>query len=264
MRKTLATLLLTLLCTVAGAWGGTEHRLMAYMAQGHLTKNTQAFLDRYLDMPIMEYATWMDRYRDSPGYKETTRWHMVSVDADGNFEPDGLGKAIPKLTKALDILRNWREYNDSTVYINIVYVIHLVPEIHCPAHYYLGKLGDAKELRRRGWQPIHIKGKEVKYHGFWDGIITRLYPGITPDQFVELFDNWTPEKQKEVSDGTPADWGRDNITRISQIYDWCQYGDTVPDDFAEQHRWLPEIQVRLGAYRLARTLNDLFDKEVTK
>ena len=243
-------------CFSAYAWSGVEHKLMAYMAQRHVTPNTQAFLDRYLDQPFEEYACWMDRYRDSPGYEPTTKWHMVSVDADGNFEEDGTGKALTKLKKAIEILSNYKEYNDSTVHINIVYVLHLVPEIHCPAHYYIG---DPDKINR-GWQPVIIKGKTVKYHGFWDGSIKRLNPKSGYRELARMYDNWPLEKQIEVSNGTPEDWCRDNLTRVRDIYDWAQPGDVLPDDFLEQHRDLPETQVRLGGYRLARLLNDLFDK----
>lgn len=261
LKTAAAALALSLWCTAARAWGGNEHRLMAYLAQEHLTPNTQAFLDRYLDQSITAYASWMDRYRDSPGYEQTTHWHMISVAKDGSFEEDGTGKGLTKLKTAIDILSHWRDYNDSTVYINLVYVIHLVPEMHCPAHYYLAELGDAKEARRRCFQPFTLGDKALKYHGFWDGSITRLYPGITEEKFLEIFDTWAPEKQKEVSDGTPEDWARDNISRIRQIYDWCDYGQKVDADFLIQHRWLPEEQARRAGYRLARLLNDLFDKE---
>lgn len=257
MMKRLLTLIMMLVASLSAfAWGGKEHRFMAYMAEQHLTQNTRAFLERYLDQSLTEYASWMDRYRDSPGYKPTTKWHMVSVDAQGNFEPDGNGKALPKLNEAIKILSNYKEYDDSTVHINIVYVIHLVPEIHCPAHYYIGEPDKIK----RGWQPVIFKGKKVKYHGFWDGSMNTLYPNMTYVQLLGIFDIWSPEKQREVSNGTPDDWCRDNLTRVKAIYDWAKPNDVLPDDFLEQHRELPETQVRLGGYRLARLLNDLFDK----
>lgn len=47
-------------------------------------------LDRYLDQSIVEYSTWMDRYRTAPGYEITTYWHMVTIDKDGNVPPEPL------------------------------------------------------------------------------------------------------------------------------------------------------------------------------
>lgn len=229
---------------------------MAYMAQQHLTQNTQAFLNRYLDQSITEYATWMDRYRNSPGYEQTTLWHMVSVNADGSFEIDGRGKALTKLKEIIGILSNYKEYNDSTVHINLVYIIHLIPEIHCPAHYYINE----PDIINRGWQTVYVAGTQFTYHHLWDCSITQLYPDVNYPEFVAIFDTWSEEEQRECSNGTPDDWCRDNLSRVRQIYDWAQPNETLPDDFLQIHRDLPETHARLGAYRLARVLNDLFDK----
>lgn len=41
-----------------------------------------------------------------------------------------------QLTRAIERLRNYRELSDSTVNVNLKYVIHLVGEMHCPGHIY--------------------------------------------------------------------------------------------------------------------------------
>ena len=108
--------LLPMLCagTAAFAWGGREHRLIAYIAEAHLTPRTRQVLDRYLDQSIVEYSTWMDRYRTAPGYEITTYWHMVTIDKDGSvppepLRPNGDGDAVRQLTRAIERLRNYRE-----------------------------------------------------------------------------------------------------------------------------------------------------------
>lgn len=84
MKKLICLLLMLCAGTAAFAWGGREHRLIAYIAEAHLTPRTRQVLDRYLDQSIVEYSTWMDRYRTAPGYEITTYWHMVTIDKDGS------------------------------------------------------------------------------------------------------------------------------------------------------------------------------------
>lgn len=252
---------LVLFCSfVSDAWSGTEHRMMAYIAQEHLTPRTQAFLDRYLDQSIVEYASWMDRYRNSPGYEHTTSHHMVTIDTDGSLveaERAG-GKAAIALREAVDILSHHEDYNDSTVFINIVYVIHLVPEVHCPGHYYFYDLGGADEARSRDFQKVTVGGENTSYHHVWDASVSTLNPGLNYDGYRALFDTMSPEQQKAVSDGTVEDWILDVASKSHVIYDWARPGDELGTDFLVKHRDLPEGMVAVAGYRLARLLNDLF------
>ena len=110
MKKLICLLLMLCAGTAAFAWGGREHRLIAYIAEAHLTPRTRQVLDRYLDQSIVEYSTWMDRYRTAPGYEITTYWHMVTIDKDGSvppepLRPNGDGDAVRQLTRAIERLR---------------------------------------------------------------------------------------------------------------------------------------------------------------
>lgn len=260
-KQILTTFVSLTFCLTMSAWGGTEHRLMAYIAEEHLTESTRRFLDRYLDQSIVEYSTWMDRYRDSPGYEHTTYWHMVTMAADGTFPQDGEGKALQALNNAIGILRDHREHDDSTVFVNLLYVIHLVPEIHCPSHTYYYDLGGPAQAKARDFQRLTFDGKSTTYHGVWDSSVSTLNPGLTYDEYKEKFDTWTPEMQRSISDGTPEDWIRDNASICRRIYDWAKPGDSIGIEFLRKHREVPESMVPRAAYRLARVLNDLFDNQ---
>ena len=187
--------------------GGREHRLIAYIAEAHLTPRTRQVLDRYLDQSIVEYSTWMDRYRTAPGYEITTYWHMVTIDKDGNvppepLRPNGDGDAVRQLTRAIERLRNYRELSDSTVNVNLKYVIHLVGEMHCPGHIYFADLpGGMDAPRHYDFFLLKYKGKEVTYHWVWDGSVSRQYPDWTEEDFRRELDKWPAEKQRAVGEG---------------------------------------------------------------
>ena len=53
MKKLICLLLMLCAGTAAFAWGGREHRLIAYIAEAHLTPRTRQVLDRYLDQSIV-------------------------------------------------------------------------------------------------------------------------------------------------------------------------------------------------------------------
>lgn len=254
------TLLVSLPC-LCRAWAGTEHKLMAYIASEHLTPATQAVLDRYLDQSICEYASWMDRYRNSEPYAETTYWHMMTFDKDWSMPAGHEGKACQALRNAVDVLSNYKEHTDSTVFINLMYVIHLVPETHCPSHIYFLEFGDDAAAKKADFYKYSYDGVMTTYHSMWDSSMTRLYPGLNLDQYKAIYDTWTPEKQKECSDGQVEDWMRDNAKRCRQIYDWVTPDSKIGIDFLRSHQDLLLEQIPRAGYRLARLLNTLFGNE---
>ena len=74
MKKLICLLLMLCAGTAAFAWGGREHRLIAYIAEAHLTPRTRQVLDRYLDQSIVEYSTWMRSEERRVGKECRSRW----------------------------------------------------------------------------------------------------------------------------------------------------------------------------------------------
>ena len=69
------------------------------------------------------------------GHHQTT--YMAAVD-ENLFYTDAVrnpkGDAVSELEKAIDKLKNYKQLDDSTVAVNLKYIIHLTGDMHCPAH----------------------------------------------------------------------------------------------------------------------------------
>lgn len=120
-------------------WGREGHETIAKIAERNLTKRAKKRIEKYLGgHSIVYYAKWMDEYRKTPEYAFTDGWHTAPVDARLHYSDELLnpkrGNAIYGLESAIRILENYREQSDSTVAVNLKYVIHLVGDMHCPAH----------------------------------------------------------------------------------------------------------------------------------
>ena len=138
-------LLILLLCSAlfhsgpVFGWGREGHETIAKIAERNLTKRSKKRIEKYLGgHSIVYYAKWMDEYRKTPEYAFTDGWHTAPVDARLHYSDELLnpkrGNAIYGLESAIRILENYREQSDSTVAVNLKYVIHLVGDMHCPAH----------------------------------------------------------------------------------------------------------------------------------
>ena len=95
----------------------------------------------------------MDDYRAEPGYEMTNWWH---VDYGKGANPRRMPPAthsepnvLRELNRAIERLRDYRNLDDSTVVVNLRYVIHLVGDMHCPSHVNLPAEPYARALLRR-------------------------------------------------------------------------------------------------------------------
>lgn len=123
----------------ARAWGREGHETIAKIAERNLTKRAKKRIEKYLGgHSVVYYAKWMDEYRQTPEYAFTNDWHTAPVGADLRYGDEllkpGKGNAVYGLELAIRNLRDYRNLTDSAVAVNLKYVIHLVGDMHCPAH----------------------------------------------------------------------------------------------------------------------------------
>ena len=156
MKKLLLLLLFAGLLNTGSVfgWGREGHETIAKIAERNLTKKAKKRIEKYLGgHSIVYFAKWMDEYRHTPEYKFTNNWHTVPVNAGLRYEDSMLatgGNAIYGLEQAIENLKNYRSLTDSAVEVNLKYIIHLVGDMHCPAH-----INARHEIRRavRGQVP---------------------------------------------------------------------------------------------------------------
>ena len=123
---------LTLSVQEAMAWGGWAHKLIAIIAESHLTPEAKAQTEKYLGSPIYDHASWMDRVpvwtkNRIPGWEQTSWWHMTTVDKVGKKKyalsdkraSSGDGDLVPNLVQWVVNLKNYRILTVSAVMINL-------------------------------------------------------------------------------------------------------------------------------------------------
>lgn len=266
---------LLLACSTASAWGGIEHTIAAYAAQDHLTENTIRNLRRYLDQPITEYAEWMDYIplQKSAEYGPLMggRFHCFLVAGPEHTPQEtspydsGDGQGIVCMEKILHTLEHHRELPDSLVTLHLRCFIHLIGDMHCPAHiiYYEKADGDRNVfLNNLMWKRVWYEGKKDNVHSMWDSALVREHPDWTYDDWAKYLDRWTPEQQEEACRGTVRDWVSDNAGRCGQIYGWVTPGMHCDSSYyTGKVAELAHQQICLTIYRMAKVLNGYFDYE---
>ena len=247
-----------LICSPAFGWGREGHETIARIADNNLRPSARKVIEKYLGgHSIVYYAKWMDEYRHTPEYSFTTRWHVARVDENLNYSPyPEAGDAVSGINQAMEVLKDYRNLPDSTVAVNIKYLLHLVGDMHCPAHiYYLGRNQDYKVKFGGGYiKPV----KEMKIHTVWDEAVIQSSRIWSVSEWADELDRKSSREIKTIVAGTPEYWLEDNARRCAVQFDMSASGDNVAQDFVNQALPLIETQMLYAGYRLAAILNSLF------
>ncbi len=264
MKKT-ALLLLVALATVAGpckvyAWGEKGHKIVVALAERHLNQKTKMNIKKYLPDGMLKEATWADSHRKDPEYAFTSRYHtmMMTPDfiycpalrqADGGDCISGLHIIDYNLTHKSEL-----KLTDSMMVFNIRMLIHIVGDMHCPAHAYLEQAPNNK------WKCCY-RGETLKsYHKLIDALPDYMYEGQRSRDVAGNLDKWPESRISEVQDGSFTDWAQDCCNRDRVLYDINPVG-TYELDPKTVNKMQPAAKEALQAagYRLAFLLNKYFD-----
>lgn len=249
-----------LLCIVAGgnswAWDNRGHATIARIAERHLTPRAKANIEKYLNgQSIVYYASWMDFNRKDAPFDVTNDWHVdywrddQRKDAEGNPLPP---ISVSQIKRIVAEMSDFRTLSDSLVNVNIKYLVHLVGDMHCPVH-----------IDFPTYRPVKVKykGKSVKYHKLWDGIIvadTRY--GASPLSLAEELDRATEKEREELSSGTPDYWYAESVAFAGTAYSLLPESKEVDREYLTKANDIINHIFPAAGYRLAKILNTIFDK----
>ena len=258
MKKTLFLLSAALILCFDSAfgWGKMGHDAIAYIAECHLTPKAKKTIEKYIGTSIVHYASWMAAYRFEPQYAHTSLWHTAWVDDNDEYDPTRKpdGNAIKGIEDTMELLRDYKSLDDSTVVVSIKYLVHLVGDMHCPTH--------VKYPGIKGFN-IYVDGRKLNYHGVWDSYVLDCNVRWSGMEFQHILDRCTKREIKAITAGSVRDWFHDCAVYCRQIYVLAQpdqqfKSPDVWEDFLNPALPIAERQILYAGYRLAHVLNELF------
>lgn len=264
MKKTIILLFALLMLAPsqeASAWGREGHETIAKIAERNLTKRAKKRIEHYLDgHSIVYYAKWCDEYRHTPEYKFTTGWHVAPVDGNCRYTDDLLdpekGNAIYGLERVIADLKHYKDLPDSTVCVDLKYVIHLVGDMHCPAHIkYAGRNMKYDVM----FEDKYHKPHKFYVHSVWDNEIITTTRIWSVSEWADELDRMPEAERRAITAGTPRDWLHDAAVCCEKQFDMAQPDQRLGQDFLNEALPLVESQIQKAGWRLAALLNELFD-----
>jgi hypothetical protein len=278
----------------ATAWGDDGHKVVALIAQHHLTPTARKQVDAILAAdtdPLTQHdmaseATWADKYRDSnhrkDHYDETKRWHFVDLEiTDPDMSKACFGrKPLPpgtpasigdKMACVVDkIVQFAAELEASGTdaeerLFALKFLLHFVGDMHQPLH--------ASDNNDAGGNSVKVmadgfphKAKD-ELHGFWDTQFVDALGRPPAALAKQLLAQITPGQETEWKQGNPDDWA---MEAFNIAFDDA-YGEPPLSKNSLQHldaayvaRAEKDVALQLSraGVRLAAVLNKALGKQV--
>ena len=242
------------------AWGGFAHSAITEIAERNLTPEAREKIHHYLNHSLPFYAIWMDQYRYTDPYRTSGKWHSNWMDENGAVDMTNEYCAAYQTTRIWKEMKNYKNMPDSVVRLNLLYLIHLVADMHCPCH----NVWPTKSHPQYRYHLTNHKGQKASFHKFWDNdAMAYGRKKWTASYYADKMATLSETEIKKICKGTPYKWAVASLPHAEQTFELTPKGSNMQKyskkDRLEMRRIVDEEAVKAG-YRLAYVMNQIFKK----
>jgi len=239
------------------AWGVTGHRVVAEIAENHLTNRAKRKLKKLIGKQKLAYwANWPDNVRNSPEWKNTSTWHYVNIppqETKEQFIEQLKNNNKPNIYTAIQNVKGIivdKNTPDADREIYLRFLVHFLGDMMQPMH-----TGREEDL---GGNLIKIQffKKDTNLHSLWDsGLIDNTKYSYT--EYARVLDVKSKEEINQIQSGSLEDWLYESHQAANQLYASVKPGENYSYDYQEQYQELLERQLLHAGLRLAKILNEV-------
>ncbi|MEA2336412.1 MAG: nuclease, partial [Thermoanaerobaculia bacterium] len=246
------------------AWGTAAHRIIAGIAEKHLTPQAASNVRILLQgKTLADVASWADElraHRNEPGYDGrfansfTGSGHFVDIprtaDAYDAHRDCARGDCIvAQVDRFSHILGDTNISGDDDRADALRFLVNLIGDVHDPLHC----INDGDMAGNR--VEMVFFGKKTNLHIVWDiGLLEHTH--IDTSTYIDRLNGRLRDFDR-FADGTPADWATQSHRIARDIAYVIPTGPDASQRYYEASLRPVEDQLMYAGARLARTLNQL-------
>jgi S1/P1 Nuclease len=240
-------------------WGQEGHRVVATIAEAHLTAKAREGVRQILgaDGSLAAVSTWADEIR--PSRPETAPWHYIDIPLNA-FAIDPArdcpnGDCVTAaITHFIAVLRDGSS-SPGAKNEALKFIVHFVGDLHQPLH-----CEDNNDKGGNGLQ-VTFFDKNANLHSVWD---TLLIERISPDAV-----DYAPKLNAAIKDSDIAAWEQGSVEdwalESHAVAQKVAYGVFPPGkkpelgmDYFQTAALAVDLQLQKAGIRLAYILNQIF------
>ncbi len=245
------------LCTLRSyGWGGKGHKMVATIAQSHLSKQIVDSVKYYLgDLTFEDAAVWMDQVSHQPSYAYMKTMHYINIPKDKTYVK-GLDKT--NIMTELDFVFLWLEKKESKdkTFLALKILFHLVGDIHQPLHvgYKEDRGGNELKVIYKG---NSTKGKKSSLHKVWDSEMIETNNNFETECLTEVKHLLKTEHEKTLKIDSEQ-WLNESRKLIPDIYNYKD--GIIGKEYIKKNTPVAVKQVSKAGLRLASVLKKYFER----
>jgi hypothetical protein len=259
--KVLFVVIMTLAAQQSFAWGKTGHRIVAEIAQRHLTKKAKQGISELFGVePMAFWANWPDLILSDTThqYDGSDKWHYV--DLPGNIGRDEFVQDLKNLkgeTLYTQIPVLIAQLKDKSLPIEkrqtaLKFLVHFIGDLHQPLHV-------GRDDGSQGGNKIQLNffKKPTNLHTLWDsGLIDNNLYSYT--EYATVLDVKNKDEQKAIQQSSLEDWFYESHVEADKIYEQSPANADLSYKYVFIFQDDINNQLLKGGLRLAEVLNETF------
>jgi hypothetical protein len=261
MKKTYAgicwVIALLLFAQTSLAWGVTGHRVVAEIAQRHLTNKAKREISKLIGIQSLAYwANWADFIKSDTSWKYAGKWHYV--DLPGHMEKQafisGL-KALPGENLYTQIQAMEAQLKDESRPLEqrqqaLRFLIHFVGDVHQPLH--------VARDEDEGGNKIMITwfDKKMNLHTLWDEALID-FQQWSYTEYAAVLDVADKTDLAQWQNAALEDWFYESHVLSDKIYDLTPANSKLSYKYNYLFAQTLNDQLLKAGVRLAKILNDI-------
>ncbi len=240
-------------------WGVTGHRVIAEIAQRHLTSRAKKELRKLIGKETLaQSANWADFIKSDTTHTwdHASKWHYV--DLPGNLNKDEFIIALKKLPGEnlyTQIQAMEKQLGDQSLsleqrQIALKFLIHLVGDLHQPLH--VGREED------QGGNKIQVTwfDKPTNLHSVWDNALVD-FQQYSYTEYASILDIASKEQTEAWQESSLEDWFYDTYTLANKVYATIPANAKLGYGYNYIFKNDLDNQLLKGGIRLAKILNEV-------
>lgn len=248
-------------CGQGQAFGVDGHRIIASIADNHLSEKTRRAVARIGDgESLTELALWPDQIRGAPEWRHSKSWHYINIQDHETF---AALQRNPKGDLLSALKASYQQLQDASLTKQkrreaLAFFVHFVGDIHQPLH--VGRYSDL------GGNRVSIKwpgdNKRRNLHWAWDSGLIK-HEQLTVEQYSALINKATAQQISNWQTDGFLDWARESKIVRAQVYEFGPLAKTTPaaigQNYIERNKPLLKKRLLMAGIRVAGCLNRIFD-----
>lgn len=240
------------------AWGVTGHRVVAEIAQRHLSSRAAKNIKKLTDnQPLAFWANWADFIKSDTSWRHAGHWHYV--DLPGHMEKEPFITGLKQLkgpnlySKILELQLQLKDpaVTEEQKVIALRFLIHLVGDLGQPLH--VGRDED------QGGNKIQVTwfGEASNLHRVWDEHLVD-FQQWSYTEYATILDVVDKDQINQWQSTAVEDWFYESHVLSDKVYDQIQPNAKL--SYQYNYIFVQDLNQQLlkSGIRLAKILNEIF------